>query len=502
MSYHLVFSDVSFAYPKTVDSLFQGLNLDFSPGWTGVVGPNGSGKSTLLYLATGRLVPDLGSISVPRQVVYCSQRTDNPPDKFQEFLSGPDPEAYTIANQLQIGPEWHKEWPRLSHGERKRSQIAVALWRKPDILALDEPTNHIDTEAREMLQMALADYTGIGLLVSHDRELLDSLVSHCVFVERSSIALRAGNYTISHQELIKEREAALSQRDQLDRSLRALDKEVKRCRMEASRSHKLRSKRNLPIKDYDARYKINMARYFGEDGNAGRQMRRLQGRVGQLEKKRDAIAITREPNLGIWIDTEAARKRILYSCDAGHLELGDGRSLSLPYLTIRNNSRIALTGPNGSGKSTLIRSLLANLELPGDHLLYLPQEVSALESTRILNEVRSLDRKDLGKVMRIISCLGSQPDRLLASELPSPGEVRKLMIALGIRRNPWLMIMDEPTNHLDLPSIECLENALKDCPCALLLCSHDKAFLNSLTREEWWISKEAEPVLHINYESG
>ena len=87
--------------------------------------------------------------------------------------------------------------------------------------------------------------------------------------------------------------------------------------------------------------------------------------------------------------------------------------------------------------------------------------------------------------MTAVSCLGSSPERLLASENPSPGETRKLLLALGIMRQPHLVVLDEPTNHLDLPSVECLEDALAACPCALLLVSHDARFLERLCRVRW-----------------
>jgi ATPase subunit of ABC transporter with duplicated ATPase domains len=90
--------------------------------------------------------------------------------------------------------------------------------------------------------------------------------------------------------------------------------------------------------------------------------------------------------------------------------------------------------------------------------------------------------------MTIVSRLGSRPHRLLETAEPSPGEIRKLLLALGITRVPHLIIMDEPTNHLDLPSIQCLAEALQECPCGLLLVSHDHYFLNRLTTIRWHIA--------------
>jgi ATPase subunit of ABC transporter with duplicated ATPase domains len=149
------------------------------------------------------------------------------------------------------------------------------------------------------------------------------------------------------------------------------------------------------------------------------------------------------------------------------------------------DDRIGITGSNGSGKTSLISWLVSNLNLPSDAVLYLPQEIDARSSGEILTRVRNLSREDLGHVMTIVSRLGSRPQRLLETVEPSPGELRKTLLALGIIQAPQLVILDEPTNHLDLPAIECLENALDECPCGLLLVSHDFRFLRKLTRKRW-----------------
>jgi ATPase subunit of ABC transporter with duplicated ATPase domains len=91
--------------------------------------------------------------------------------------------------------------------------------------------------------------------------------------------------------------------------------------------------------------------------------------------------------------------------------------------------------------------------------------------------------------MTIVSRLDSRPGRLLESDAPSPGETRKLLLAIGMTYAPHIIIMDEPTNHMDLPSIQCLEEALSNCPCAVVLVSHDKPFLDSLTKANWIISQ-------------
>jgi ATPase subunit of ABC transporter with duplicated ATPase domains len=138
----------------------------------------------------------------------------------------------------------------------------------------------------------------------------------------------------------------------------------------------------------------------------------------------------------------------------------------------------------------LIRHLLGHLRLPAEKLVSVPQEISAEDSRALLEAIKRLPNDERGRVMTTISRLGSRPGRLLESALPSPGEVRKLLLALGIVRGPHLIVMDEPTNHMDLPGIRCLEEALADCPCAMLLVSHDEAFLAGITATEWLLARD------------
>jgi ATPase subunit of ABC transporter with duplicated ATPase domains len=172
------------------------------------------------------------------------------------------------------------------------------------------------------------------------------------------------------------------------------------------------------------------------------------------------------------------------------LDLGGGKRLQYPKLFIHPDDRIGITGRNGSGKSTLIGTLIPALNVPDEQVTYVPQEISASRSRTIIEDVRALPPEQKGHLMTIVSCLGSRPRQLLESDYPSPGEVRKLLLALGMTQEPHVIVMDEPTNHMDLPSIECLEEALAPCPCCLVLISHDREFLGRLTQRRWRIHTE------------
>ena len=180
----ILFQNVSFTYARATQPLIQNLSVHITRGWTGIVGANGVGKSTILKLATGGLEPQQGHVKIPDFAIYCPQRTDNVPDQLGDLISSMNGEAFEIKGRLGIQDDWIERWSTLSHGERKRAQIAVAMWRKPQALAVDEPTNHLDADAQDLLFAALSAFGGVGILVSHDRRLLDDLCHQCLFSSR------------------------------------------------------------------------------------------------------------------------------------------------------------------------------------------------------------------------------------------------------------------------------------------------------------------------------
>lgn len=170
----IVFSSVSFSY-TTAHTVVSDADFSLGPGWTGLVGDNGSGKSTLLSLIAGRLRPTRGEISIDSAVppLLCEQSVEAYDPSIRSFGDSWDPPDFALRGRLDLDPEQLVRWPTLSPGERKRWQIGAALSSRPDILLLDEPTNHLDSESRDLLTGALERFSGVGMLVSHDRELLD-----------------------------------------------------------------------------------------------------------------------------------------------------------------------------------------------------------------------------------------------------------------------------------------------------------------------------------------
>ena len=486
----LSFSRVSFSYPGASTPAVSDLQFTLGPGWTGIVGANGSGKTTLLRLALGDLEPTAGRVIRPSLSRYCAQRTDDPPDGWLNVLAPEDSSGHRLFRVLGLDAAWARRWHLLSHGERKRVQAAVALSGRPECLAADEPTNHLDRETRARVVEALGSFRGIGLLVSHDRDLLDALCSRCLFLEDGRAVLRPGGYTQGAREAARERATRTADLAAASTRVSRLRAEYATRREHAARGERQRSKRDLPRRDHDGRQKIDAARVA--DGGSGSRLRQLDGRIRQAEHAADSLRVTRQYSTGVTLDGECARRPVLLHVPASDIRLGDTGLLRLPSLVVRPDDRIGIQGANGTGKSTLVRQLVASLTERSVPLVYIPQEMSAEESGRVLAGFKSQPPEALGRAMTLVRRLGSDPVRLLQSREPSPGELRKLLLAEGIESRPHVIVLDEPTNHLDLPSVECLESALVECAAALLLVSHDSRFLSRLVTRWWRIERDGD----------
>lgn len=465
--------------------IFSELSISVDRGWNGVVGPNGSGKTTFLELAAGILEPELGSVSRPDDMAFCHQRTDTPSDLIRQFLDASDGEAWRLRGILCIEYDWLDRWNTLSHGERKRMQIGSCLWRAPQMLVVDEPTNHLDSQARNQVAQALETFSGLGLLVSHDRDLLDNLCHNTVFIRPGSAENRSGSYTGAAEQIRAEMERERERYRIEKKNLERLRREEVRRRELAAHQQVRRSKRGIPIHDHDARFKKNRARISGKDGVGGKLLRQMDGSIRQAEDRLSSIRLGKIGKSGITIATELVKSDAICRLEETRIPLGDVRSLSIPALTVGPRSRIGIVGPNGSGKSTLVSRIVNTLTLGPDAYVYIPQEISMAETEELHLQLRRMTKTELGHAMSAVSRLGSAAGRVIESAAMSPGETRKLLLAMGIARSPALVVMDEPTNHMDLPSIESIERAISETICALLLVSHDRRFLHSLVDEVW-----------------
>jgi len=492
MSSQVLLSRLSFSYSSAIDVLTE-VSLCLSPGWFGVVGPNGSGKTTLLRILAGDLPTDPATVRcVPTDIVvrYCPQRVRQLTPAIRDLAESWEGHAHRLMGQLELVPNELARWQSLSPGERKRWQIGAALVDSPQLLLLDEPTNHLDTRARKLLFDRLERYQGIGVLVSHDRDMLDSLTCSTIKIcPGGTVKPYSGNYSAAREQWLIEEKRSRETRAKLQAERRKLKRRLDTARRsrEQAESDMNTGKRLKSIRDSDARSMAAKGRATSAEQKLGREVAVLRRKLGKAGDTLDQARVEDHVGRSVFVLEETAPIQNLICLQRPAICKGDRTLLCDVDVMVRRDSRIHLKGPNGSGKTTLIQELMQVSHLPEERILCLPQELSNERVAKNKRELESLSGPAKGRLMQIVAALGVPPERLLASGRPSPGEARKLTLAMGLSQQAWLLMLDEPTNHLDLPSIERLQEALTQYSCALLMVSHDDRFAGALTRESWTI---------------
>ncbi len=492
----IVCSELSFAWPDG-DVVLPGLDVAFAAGRTGLIGANGSGKSTLLRLIAGELRPTSGTVRTVGAVGYLPQTVALNADRTMAELLGVAAqrgalravEAGDAAAIADVGDAWDIEeraaaalgrfglptdldrpTDTLSGGEAVLTGLAGLLVRRLPVTLLDEPTNSLDRRAREMLYDAVAHWSGVLLVVSHDRELLERV--------DTTAELRAGGVRLFGGPLSAYEEQLAAEQDTAQRLVRVAEADVRRERRELieTRTKLARRARYADIDHANKRKpKIIMnARKREAQVSAGKL--RI-GREQRLDAARDGLTAAEaqvRADATIRIDLPAT------AVPAGRI-VG-----TVDDRVIRGPERIGVVGANGSGKTTLLRRIVAQVPVGA-----LPQRLDVLDDDRsVLDNVRAAAPGATPQGVRagLARFLVSGDAVHRPAGTLSGGERFRVVLArlLLADPSPQLLLLDEPTNSLDLASTDRLVEALATYRGALVVASHDLDFLRRIGVRRWW----------------
>jgi len=474
----------------------------------GLIGANGSGKSSLFALLRGEIDADAGELSLPPAWVisYVAQEAPATSDPAIEFVLDGDAELRSVQRALaDAGPgtpgdhlaELHHRYEAIdgysararaatllsglgfpasrhdqpvtsfSGGWRMRLNLARALMTRSDLLLLDEPTNHLDLDAVLWLEEWLQRYAGTLLLVTHDRDFLDAVVTSIVHLDGRKLRLYTGNYSQFEREhalALAQQQAAFAKQQRQIAHLRSY---IDRFRAKASKA------------------------------------KQAQSRIKTLERMELIAAAHVDSPFSFTFPATQIHARQLVKLDRAVLGYAGKPVLGGVDWAILPGERIGLLGPNGAGKSTLLRTVAGELPLldgqrltaQGLRIGYFAQH--QLEQLRLeesaLWHLRRLEPATREQELReFLGGFDFRGERVLGpvGEF-SGGEKARLTLALLVRQRPNLLLLDEPTNHLDIEMREALTEALQDYEGALIVVAHDRHLLRATTDELWLVAEGA-----------
>jgi ATPase subunit of ABC transporter with duplicated ATPase domains len=491
---------LSFAWPDGAPVL-AGLDVTFHSGRSGLIGRNGSGKSTLFRIIAGELTPSAGVVSTSGEVAYLPQQLPLDTARTVADVLGIADRVHALrsvatgvasaSDFAAIGDDWDvadraeatlgrlglptdldRTVGTVSGGEAMLIGVAGLLLRRAPVTLLDEPTNNLDRPARESLYRAIRGWPGVLVVVSHDRELLE-YVDQVVELRDSAARTFGGTFSEYEATLAVEHEAAA-------RAVRAAAGELRRERRQLIETQTKLGRR---------------ARY----GRTTEREKRVPKIVANARKREAQVSAGKYRTVqsdrveAAAAAVEAAEKEVRdddrIKVELSATALPAGRTvLELDALIVRGPERIALRGPNGSGKTTLLRRILPAARVP---VGYLPQRLDILDPSRsVLDNVRagagSATPHDVRAELARFLLRGSRVEQRAGTL--SGGERFRATLACLLLADPapQLLLLDEPTNNLDLDSVAQLLAAVQGYRGALIVASHDEAFLAELDPERHW----------------
>ena len=464
--------------------VLNGIDLDIGRGdRIGLVGRNGSGKTTLANILTGCLDYDEGNMVTAAEQIKIGylRQTQAEAGPFSQVVNGEFQRltSYLGMNQVQ---EWSQErLQNLSGGEKTKIALAGILASAPDLLILDEPTNHMDYQGVNFLLAKLAAYRGAVVIISHDRYFLDQTVAQIAEIEKGTITLYQGNYSWYREAREKERQSRQHTYESQKKEQGKIEADIARLKGWSAKAHRESRKKAEGMMGGKEYYRKKAKK---RDQAIKSQIKRLEKMQREEIKRPEA-----ETQVKFSLDSRLKGGRRLLEAEHITKTYGDLLVFKDSSFYINRGEKVGILGPNGCGKTTLFKTILGQESLdagkiflsPAARVAYVGQELPQNENWSLKQLVRDRTIPDQKNIFRLMVELGIAYDRLnIPLDTVSRGERMKIAIGMAIIDECDLLMLDEPANHLDLYSRESLEESLIRFPGSMLIVSHDRCLLEKV----------------------
>ena len=430
----------------------------------GLIGKNGTGKSTLLKMIVGQDTNYRGDIHLHQDFAYVPQI---------------------------------KQASLESGGQQMKRMIEEAMAKKPPILILDEPTANLDQANTQQLIQDLGAYEGTLLVVSHNREFLNAIVSQIWEIDQGQLKAFVGNYNdytrMKQAQLENQRQAYQN----YQKKIQQLEHEASQRRERAQTFKK--KKKTISYSDY----KVNsMGKYDGQQKGLAKSAKALQKRIDQMEAV-DRPQAERSYTFKSVGNLASTKGQTLINLDSGAVKVNDRLLFTFAEFIIKAGDKVAIQGPNQAGKTTFLKRLVQG-GLKGYYadalsIGYYDQNFDHLDKDKtVLANVAEGSLQDETVIRNVLAALGFDITRLNEQVATlSGGERVRLSFAKLLLGDYHLLILDEPTNFLDLQTLETVEKFINHHPAAILLVSHDQVFVEHTVDRSYYI--ENQQMVTVSY---
>ena len=491
-------NNLTFYYEGSYDNIFENVSFSIDTDWKlGFIGRNGKGKTTFLKLLSGQYSYQ-GSIDTNVKFEYFPYQIT----EYQMELSAAD-----FIEDIKAGCEtWHvirelsqldesaeilyRPYNTLSFGERTKILLAVLFSGDGDFLLIDEPTSHLDHFARESVKKYLASKKGF-ILVSHDRDLLDTCIDHVLVLNRKTIEVQSGNFSSWWENKQRKDQFAVAEDEKHRKEIKKLRQAAKRTSEWSDKSE--RSKIGInPVKEHD--------RFANRRAYIGTKTKKMQSRTKHIEKR---IEREIEEKEGLLQDLERTAELKLTQLVHHKTTLVNIKDYSVQYagadspvfsgltLSIAKGERLALHGANGCGKSTVIKSILQKAGFSDNNAVFSEEGICEVASGLVISYVNQdtsvlkggvpeyceEHHLDMGMFCAILRQLDFERVQFFKDmESYSEGQKKKVLLATSLLTPAHLYIWDEPLNYIDVFSRMQIEKLLLEYQPTMLFVEHDIKF--------------------------